>query len=56
MICKHCGAELQDEEQLCPVCGKSQTEEKTEEFPQPEAAVPEGEESPAEEEPKRKRS
>lgn len=49
MICKHCGAELQDEEQLCPVCGKSQTEEKTEEVPQPEAAVPEGEESPAEE-------
>lgn len=49
MICKHCGAELQNEEQLCPVCGKSQTEEKTEEVPQPEAAVPEGEESPAEE-------
>ena len=45
MICKHCGAELQDEEQLCPVCGKSQTEE----VPQPEAAAPEGEENPAEE-------
>lgn len=41
MICKHCGAELQDAEQLCPVCGKSQTEEVT----QPETEAPATEET-----------
>ena len=39
MNCKHCGAELQEEEQLCPVCGKSQTEEVTQ--PETEAPAPE---------------
>lgn len=39
MNCKHCGAELKEEEQLCPVCGKSQTEEVTQ--PETEAPAPE---------------
>lgn len=49
MKCKYCGADLTDEEQLCPVCGKPQTEENGESI-QAEAETPalEAEENKAE--------
>lgn len=43
MNCKYCGAELKEGEALCPVCGKSQTEEFE------EASVPEAGEKAVEE-------